>query len=59
MSLDKSSIQWLVLVSLDDEFEDLAGENDEFFFCLRVSVQDRPDVDLRACVTRDEEFRIK
>lgn len=50
MGLDKGSIQWLVLMLLDDEFEDLAGENDEILFGLRVGFQDRFDVDLRACI---------
>lgn len=40
MGLDESSIQRLVLMPLDDEFEDLTRKDDELFFGLRVGVQD-------------------
>lgn len=52
MDLDKSSIQRLVLMHLDDEIENLARENNKLFICLWVGVQDRFDVALRAYVTR-------
>jgi len=48
VELDESSIQRFVLMPLDDEFEDLARENDKIFFGLWVGVQDRFDVDLLA-----------
>ena len=48
VGLDESSIQRFVLMPLDDELEDLTRESDKIFFGLWVSVQDRPDVHLRA-----------
>jgi len=48
VGLDKTSIQRLVLMLLDDEVEDLARENDKILFGLRVGAQDRSDVNLCA-----------
>lgn len=48
MMFDERSIEWFVLVSLDDQFDDLIRERDEVVFCAWVEGEQTVEIFVRS-----------